>query len=79
VVVVVAEGGEEQLEAGTGAFDEAEVRDAMPGELRLSERAAEEAGLDRAADVLDRPRRSRHRDAVAAGDVGRGEGARTVD
>ena len=37
----------------------AEVRDAVPGELRLAERAPEEVGLDDGADVLDRARGGR--------------------
>ena len=55
------------------------MRDAVPGELRLAEGAAEEAGLDGVADVLDRPRRGGDRDAVAVGDVTELERARAVD
>ena len=67
--VVVAEGEEEQFEVGAGAPGGGEVWDAVPGELRLPQRAAEEVGLDPGADVLDRAGWGRHRDAVAAGDV----------
>jgi hypothetical protein len=71
--MVVAEREEEQLEVGAGAPDRGKVRDAVPGELGLAQSAAEEPGLDRPADVLDRPRGSGDRDAMAAGDVERFE------
>ena len=77
--VALAEGEEEQLEVGAAPFDEREVRHPMPGELRLAERAAEEVGLERAADVLDRPDGRGDRDAVAPGHVAARERARAVD
>ena len=78
--VVVAEGEEEQLEVGARALDRAEVRDAVPGELRLAQRAAEEVGLDsprmssivRAGVVTAMPWRrvmSRRRERAGAVDV----------
>jgi hypothetical protein len=50
----------------------------VAGELRLAQGAAEEAGLDRGAEVLDRAGGCGDRDAVAVGDLGRGQGAGAV-
>src|ERR1700761_8921620 len=75
-VMALAEGEEEQLKVGAASVDEREVRHAVPGELRLAERAAEEVGgLDRAADVRDRAGGRRHRNAGGTGDVAGGGGA----
>lgn len=76
---MLTEGEEEELEVGTGPLRRRAMRHAVPGELRLSQRTAEEAGLDGAANVLDRARRGGDGDAVSAGDVGRSEGARAME
>jgi hypothetical protein len=77
--VAVTEVEEEQLEVRARAVDETEVRDAVPGELRLAERTAEEVRLDDRADVFDRAGGGRDRDAAAVGDVIAGEGAGAME